>query len=88
MFSSKYIKISFKQDIEDYSDFIFDKVNGSSVLVIGGAGTIGSNYIKKILRYRPSELVVVDVNALNISDCLSIVNDLEEGGWNIQRHFW
>ena len=68
MFSSKYIKISFKQDIEDYSDFIFDKVNGSSVLVIGGAGTIGSNYIKKILRYRPSELVVVDVNENGLTE--------------------
>jgi FlaA1/EpsC-like NDP-sugar epimerase len=31
-------------------------------LVIGGAGTIGSSYIKAILKYRINKLVVVDIN--------------------------
>ena len=31
-------------------------------MVIGGAGTIGSNYIKEILIFKPKKLVVVDFN--------------------------
>ena len=37
-------------------------LNVKKILVIGGAGTIGSNYIKEILVYKPSKLVVVDFN--------------------------
>ncbi len=32
------------------------------MLVIGGAGSIGSSFIKAILTFRPAELVVVDIN--------------------------
>ena len=32
------------------------------ILVIGGAGTIGSSYIKQILKYKPSKIIVVDIN--------------------------
>ena len=30
--------------------------------MIGGAGTIGSSYIKQILKYKPSKITVVDIN--------------------------
>jgi len=30
--------------------------------VIGGAGTIGSSYIKQILKFKPSKITVVDFN--------------------------
>lgn len=38
------------------------KIEGKKVLVIGGAGSIGSSFIKAILPFRPSALVVVDTN--------------------------
>ena len=52
----------FIHDIDKYQDLLNKCIFGSKVLVIGGAGTIGSNYIKQILRYKPSKIVVVDLN--------------------------
>ena len=40
----------------------------SKVLVIGGAGTIGSNYIKQLLYFKPSKLVVVDTNENGLTE--------------------
>ena len=44
------------------------KVFNSRVLVIGGAGTIGSNYIKQILNFKPSKIVVVDTNENGLTE--------------------
>jgi FlaA1/EpsC-like NDP-sugar epimerase len=38
-------------DFEKYNDALQTRINGKNVLVIGGAGTIGSSYIKAILRF-------------------------------------
>ena len=40
-----------------------EKLTNKSVLVIGGAGSIGSSFVRAILPFYPSELVVVDTNA-------------------------
>ena len=37
-------------------------------MVIGGAGTIGSSYIKAALKYKPSELIVVDTNENGLTE--------------------
>ena len=37
-------------------------ISGRSVLVIGGAGSIGSSFIKALLPFRPSEIVIADTN--------------------------
>jgi len=55
-------KINFTLDLEKNSDFISKKIKNKKVLVIGGAGTIGSNYIKEILAFKPSKIVVIDFN--------------------------
>ena len=52
----------FKPDIELNKDVLTKKIVGKSVLVIGGAGSIGSSFIKAILPFKPSTLVVVDTN--------------------------
>ncbi len=52
----------FRQDIEANADRLKEKIRGKSVLVLGGAGSIGSSFIKAILPFRPSALVVVDLN--------------------------
>ena len=38
------------------------RIDGRRVLVIGGAGTIGSHYVKAILKFKVAALVVVDTN--------------------------
>lgn len=52
----------FLQDINQNKEKLTKKIEGKSVLVIGGAGSIGSSFIKAILPFRPSALVVVDIN--------------------------
>lgn len=52
----------FAKDIEENREYLSREIEGKSVCVIGGAGSIGSNYIKAVLRFRPAKLVVVDLN--------------------------
>lgn len=52
----------FYPDIEANRDALAHKIEGKSVLVIGGAGSIGSSFIKAILPFKPATLVVVDYN--------------------------
>lgn len=52
----------FFSDIETNKDLITKKIQGKSVLVIGGAGSIGSSFIRALLPFKPASLVVVDTN--------------------------
>lgn len=52
----------FYSDIEVNRDELKKRIEGKSVLVIGGAGSIGSSFIKALLPFKPSTLVVVDTN--------------------------
>ena len=65
-FISKYVtkrpQSMFVNDIDANSSTLSKKIEGKSVLVIGGAGSIGSSYIRAILPYKPKTLVVVDIN--------------------------
>ena len=38
------------------------------MLVIGGAGTIGSSYIKAMLPFKPGKLVVADINENGLTE--------------------
>lgn len=55
-------KSMFLQDIGECSNQLSKKIEGKSLLVIGGAGSIGSSFIKAVLPYKPSTLVVADIN--------------------------
>ena len=52
----------FLADIENNKEALTEKIAGKSVLVVGGAGSIGSSFIKAILPFKPASLVVVDTN--------------------------
>lgn len=52
----------FLTDIQANSDLLSRRIKGKSVLVIGGAGSIGSSFIKALLPFEPGVLVVVDIN--------------------------
>ena len=68
----------FKKDIEKNEKLLNQKVNGKTILVIGGAGTIGSSFIKVILRYNPKSLVVVDINENALTE---LTRDLRSDGF-------
>ena len=50
----------FAPDIEANKEKLREEIEGRSLLVIGGAGSIGSSYIRAMLPFSPSKLVVVD----------------------------
>lgn len=52
----------FRPDIDANREELSQKIEGKSVLVIGGAGSIGSSFLKALLPFRPAALVVVDTN--------------------------
>lgn len=52
----------FYPDIEANSELLKKRIEGKTVLVIGGAGSIGSSYIKALLPFKPASLIVVDTN--------------------------
>ena len=52
----------FINDIENNWGRLTERIEGKSVCVIGGAGSIGSSFIKALLPFKPSALVVVDTN--------------------------
>lgn len=52
----------FLDDIEANREILSSRIKGKSVLVIGGAGSIGSSFIKAILPFQPISLIVVDIN--------------------------
>lgn len=52
----------FMEDMKNNEDNILRKIEEKTVLVIGGAGSIGSSFIKALLPFKPSSLVVVDTN--------------------------
>ena len=71
-FIKKYItkrqESFFKKDIEANREELAEKITGKSVLVIGGAGTIGSSFIKAILPFRPAKLTVVDYSENGLTE--------------------
>ncbi len=55
-------KSLFQKDIDNNYYNLKKEIKNKSVLVIGGAGTIGSSFIESLLRYEPRKLIVVDNN--------------------------
>ncbi len=73
---------------DDYSRYnieLNNRINEKKVLVIGGAGSIGSSYIKAILKFNISKLVVVDINENGLTE---LVRDLRSSTeYNIPEDF-
>jgi len=58
----------FLHDITENKLELQKQIKNKSVLVIGGAGTIGSSYIKALLPFEPKSLVVVDINENGLTE--------------------
>lgn len=63
-----YKKISFDKDVLKNKNILSNKICNKNVLVIGGAGTIGSNYIKQLLKFKPRKITVVDINENGLTE--------------------
>lgn len=67
----------FAADVSDNSERIRSVFEGQRVLVVGGAGSIGSATLRSILPYRPAALHVIDQNENGLAE---LVRDLRGSG--------
>ncbi len=58
----------FEPDIQANTEKLTHEIEGKSVCVIGGAGSIGSSYIKAIMRFKPGKMVVIDLNENGLAE--------------------
>lgn len=58
----------FYEDIQNNKEELTKKIKDKTILVVGGAGSIGSSYIKAILPFEPKSLVVVDINENGLAE--------------------
>lgn len=58
----------FVADIEANKETLQTEIGNRSVCVIGGAGSIGSSFIRAILPFKPSKLIVIDLNENGLAE--------------------
>ena len=58
----------FAADIEANKETLSKEIKDKKVCVIGGAGSIGSSFIKAVLRFEPKSVVVVDLNENGLAE--------------------
>lgn len=67
----------FEKDILDNSRLLSDEIKGKSVCVIGGAGSIGSSFIKAVLKFEPGKVVVIDLNENGLAELVRDIRSTE-----------
>jgi len=58
----------FQTDLSQNREALQKAIAGKKALVIGGAGTIGSSFIKALVPYQPHSLVVADINENGLTE--------------------
>ena len=51
-----------RSDYNKFNKELKKKINNKKIIVLGGAGSIGAQAVKELLRFKPSKLHVIDVN--------------------------
>ena len=67
----------FAADIEANKERLTKEIKGKKVCVIGGAGSIGSSFIKAVLRFEPASVVVVDLNENGLAELVRDVRSTQ-----------
>lgn len=67
----------FAADIEGNKEELTKEIKDKTICVIGGAGTIGSNFIKSVLRFEPQSIVVIDLNENGLAELVRDVRSTE-----------
>ena len=71
-------------DFAKFSDEMHRRIDGKRMLVVGGAGTIGSNYVKAALRqFKPAAMYVVDIDENQMTE---LTRELRAGeGFSVRK---
>ena len=67
----------FEVDIQANKETLTREIKGKTVCVIGGAGSIGSSFIKAVLRFEPKSVVVIDLNENGLAELVRDVRSTE-----------
>jgi len=67
----------FAPDIEANNMELSQEIKDKTICVIGGAGSIGSSFIKAVLRFEPKSMVVVDLNENGLAELVRDVRSTE-----------
>lgn len=67
----------FAADIEANREMLTEEIKDKKVCVIGGAGSIGSSFIKAVLRFEPKSVVVVDLNENGLAELVRDVRSTD-----------
>ena len=67
----------FASDIETNKKKLINEINNKTVCVIGGAGSIGSSFIKAVLRFKPRSVVVIDLNENGLAELVRDVRSTD-----------
>ena len=67
----------FVADIKANKEALAREIKDKKVCVIGGAGSIGSSFIKAVLRFEPRSVVVVDLNENGLAELVRDVRSTE-----------
>ena len=72
-------------DFAKCADEMHRRIDGKRMLVIGGAGTIGSNYVKAALRgFKPAAMFVVDIDENSLTE---LTRELRAGDYNVPDEY-
>ncbi len=84
-FMTKRAESLLKADFERYDRELHAAIDGKKILVIGGAGTIGSNYVKAALKFKPAAMYVVDIDENQLTELTRELRASE--GYNIPDEY-
>ena len=74
----------FQDDITDNEEKLNKYISSSSILILGGAGTIGQAVTKEIFKRNPLKLHIVDINENNLAE---LVRDIRASYGYIKGEF-
>lgn len=69
----------FHTDLTNLESIIAEKVNNKSAIVIGGGGSIGSYYIKELLKFNLKRLYIIDINENGLAE---LVRDIRSSDFS------
>ncbi len=73
----------FLEDIQEHKQDLLERIGYSRILVVGGAGSIGSSTIQAILPYHPSALHVVDHDENGLAELVRNLRS-HESKWSLE----
>ncbi len=68
----------FQPDIEAHREALQEAIRGKSFLVAGGAGYIGSGFVRELAAYRPEKLHIIDHSENGIVDLVRFLRGTRE----------